>query len=49
MSPNTFSRRRILDGAAVAVPVGALSLMAPAEAYAAAGATPSRATNVLTR
>jgi hypothetical protein len=49
MSPITVSRRRILAGAAVAVPVGALSLMAPTEAYAAAEPTPSRAENVVTR
>jgi hypothetical protein len=49
MSPNTVSRRRILAGAAVAVPVGAISLLAPTDAYAATEATPSRAENVVTR
>jgi hypothetical protein len=49
MSPKTISRRHILAGATVAVPVGAISLLAPAQAQAAGEPGPSRAENVVTR
>jgi hypothetical protein len=49
MSPKTISRRRILTGAAVVVPVGAVSLLAPTDAYATNESGPSRAENVVTR
>ena len=49
MSPKPISRRHILAGAAVAVPVGAISLLAPTEAHAQGGPPPSRAENVVTR
>jgi hypothetical protein len=49
MSPKTISRRKILTGAAVAVPVGAVSLLAPVNAYASGDPGPSRAQSVVTR
>ena len=49
MSPKTISRRHILAGATVAVPVGAISLLAPAQAQAAGEPPPTHAEKVVTR
>ena len=49
MSPNPISRRHILAGAAVAVPVGAVTLLTPTDAYATGQPGPSRAQDVVTR
>ena len=49
MSPKPISRRHILAGAAVVVPVGAISLLAPTEAHAGGESRPSRAESVVTR
>jgi hypothetical protein len=49
MSLKPISRRQILAGAAVAVPIGAASLLAPAEAYASDEPAGSRVEDVVTR
>jgi hypothetical protein len=49
MSPKPISRRHILAGAAVVVPGGAISLLAPTEAHAGGESRPSRAESVVTR
>jgi hypothetical protein len=49
MSPIPISRRHILAGAAIAVPVGAIALIAPTEARAAAEPGPTHAEQVVTR